>query len=81
MTGVVTLGQVAELVVILRIACNRCERRGQLHTARLIARYGPAFPMPRLREMVAADCPKMQAGQTRDSCGVHFPQVAELFRN
>ena len=80
MTGVVTLDQVADSWP-LRIACNRCERRGQLHIARLIARYGPAFPMPRLGEMVAADCPKMQTGQTCNSCGVHFPQVVELFRN
>lgn len=77
--GVITLDQVATRVGVLQIACNRCERRGQLRTDRLIAEHGGALPMPRLREIVAADCPRMQAAEMRDPCGVHFPQLAELF--
>jgi hypothetical protein len=76
--GVVTLGQVVELVAVLRVACTRCERVGQLRTNRLFVEHGDVA-MPRLRELIAADCPRMQGGELRDPCGVHFPQLPELF--
>jgi hypothetical protein len=77
--GIIKLGQVADMLTVLRVACNRCERHGQLRTDRLVAEHGRAFPMPRLREVVAADCPRMQSGELRNPCGVHFPQLPELF--
>ncbi|MFL5282915.1 MAG: hypothetical protein ACJ8AW_18460 [Rhodopila sp.] len=44
--GVVTLGQVAARLQVLEVACDR---RGRLHTARLLAEHGPGLPMPDLR--------------------------------
>lgn len=35
--------------------------------------------MARLRELVAADCARMQAAEIRDPCGAHFPQLPALF--
>jgi hypothetical protein len=44
-----------------------------------VADVGDASQAARLREVIAADCPRMQAGEIRDACGVHFPQLPELF--
>jgi hypothetical protein len=77
--GIITLGRVADFLTVLRVACNRCPRHGQLRTDRLLAEHGPAFPMPSLRQVIAADCPRMQSGEMSDPCGMHFPQLPELF--
>jgi hypothetical protein len=79
-SGVIRLGEVAASIALLQVACNRCPRAGQLRTDRLLAEHGADLPMPRLRELVAADCPRMQAAEIRDPCGTHFPQLAAVFR-
>jgi hypothetical protein len=63
---------------MLDVDCRRCDRRRRLSTARLVAEHGPAFPMPELREVVAADCPRMVAGAWHDVCGVRFPGLVTL---
>jgi len=65
---------------MLEIACNRCDRRGRLHTERLLAEHGPGLPMLALRRIVAADCPRMQADKIHDICGVHFPGLLTALR-
>jgi hypothetical protein len=35
------------------------------------------MPVPELLRIIAADCPKMQAAEFDDVCGVHLPQLAE----
>jgi hypothetical protein len=76
--GFVTLGQVAARLSVLEVACNRCDRRGRLHVARLLAEHGPALPMPDLRCIIAVDCLRMIAGHVHDVCGVHFPGLVGL---
>ncbi len=75
-SGVVTLGQAAARLPLLSVSCNRCERAGRLHMARLLAEHRPGMPMPTLLRIVAADCPRMIAGLMHDPCGVHFPGLA-----
>lgn len=43
--GAVLLGQVAEPLPVLEVACNRCDRRGRLRTARLVAQHGTQMPL------------------------------------
>ena len=76
--SVVTLSEIATRLPMLDVSCNRCDRRGRLRTARLLAEHGPALPMPALRRIVAADCPRMQAGKVPDVCGVHFTDLPRL---
>jgi hypothetical protein len=76
--GVVLLGAVAARLPVLDVACNRCDRRSRLRTARLLAEHGPAMPMSDLRRIIAADCPRMIAGHPYDVCGVHFPGLVGL---
>jgi hypothetical protein len=76
-SGVITLGEMARrLPDTVAVACNRCDRRGVLRTPRLLAECGPDVPVPQLRRILAADCPKMIEGNLHDVCGVHFPGLA-----
>jgi hypothetical protein len=72
----ITLGQISGRLSVLEVACNRCDRRGRLNVDRLIAERGPQFPVPELRQVIAADCPRMIEGKISDPCGVHFPGLA-----
>jgi hypothetical protein len=74
--GVVFLGQIAARLPVIEVACNRCDRRGRLNTGRL--EHGAYMPMPVLLWTIAADCPRMEAGQLHDVCGVHLPQLSRL---
>lgn len=70
-----TLAELAAAQPMRDVACNRCPRRGRVNVARLLAELGPDFPGPELWPIIAADCPKMVAGNKyHDRCGVHFPQ-------
>jgi hypothetical protein len=48
---------------IVRLACTKCERRGQYRMATLLERYGPDANMVALRLILAAGCPKIAAGK------------------
>jgi len=74
--GFVTLGQIGARLPALDVSCNRCDRLGRLHTARLVLEHGADLPLPELRHVVAADCPRMAAGRLHDVCGVHFPGLS-----
>lgn len=79
MRGFITLGQIADRLPALDVSCNRCARSGRLRTSRLVAEHGPDFPGPSLRQILAADCPKMIANEMHDPCGIHFPEMSERF--
>lgn len=79
MSGAITLGEVADRLAWLEVACRRCPRRGRLATARLVAAHGRPMAMPALRRVVAGDCPAWQAVSVVDLCGVLFPQLPAVF--
>jgi hypothetical protein len=74
--GYITLGQINDRLLVLEVSCNFCDRRGRLNVNRLIAEHGPQLPVPDLRQIIAADCPRMIEGKISDPCGVHFPGLA-----
>jgi hypothetical protein len=79
--GTISLGQIAERLSVLEVACNRCDRRGRLSTTHLLREHGN-IPGPVLLERLSADCPQKQAmlrGQLADVCGIHNPQLPRLF--
>ena len=81
MKGAITLGDMqAKGMRMLQVACRRCERRGRLSIARLIAAHGRE-DYGDLRALIAHDCPKMQKPPTDiyDRCGVHFPELPRWF--
>ena len=79
--GTIILGQIAARLSMPDIACNRCDRRGWLRTARLLAAHGADMPVPELLRILSADCPRRQAmerGQLANICGIHAPQLIGL---
>ena len=66
----VTLGEYSFDPV--RLACTKCERRGQYRKATLLEGFGPDQNMVALRLILAADCPKVIANRVMDLCGVIY---------
>ena len=81
MADSILLGEVAERgISMLEVACRQCDRRGRFRVARLLAEHGPKMPMPALRNLLAADCPRRSSASFADQChGVYFPQLPYLF--
>jgi hypothetical protein len=79
MSGSILLGQVAEHLVMLEIACSQCERNGRAAVDQLMAQHGPRMPIPTLLALLSADCPRRQAKKMHDVCGAHMPQLPGIF--
>jgi hypothetical protein len=77
--GSILLGQIADHLVTLEIACNRCDRKGKAAVDRLMAEHGPLMSIPTLLALLSADCPKRQAAKMHDVCGAHMPQLPGIF--
>jgi hypothetical protein len=77
--GVITLGEMQQKgMTMLQAACRKCERRGRLSIARLIAEHGSG-PLD-LRAIIAHDCPRMHpATPMYERCGVHFSELPRRF--
>lgn len=58
---------------MVRLACRRCDRRGQYRRAGLIDRFGADIRLPDLRGQIA-ECPRL--GKLGDACGVYFVDLA-----
>jgi hypothetical protein len=58
MKTMITLGDMADKgMTMLEVACRRCDRRGRLSIARLIAEHGREDGVD-LRALIAHDCPE-----------------------
>jgi hypothetical protein len=63
---------------VLRVACDKCERKGRYAVARLIeqrTQYGKVIDW--LAE-ITADCPKKQAGNMSDQCAARCPDLPKM---
>lgn len=58
---------------IIRLACWRCDRRGQVRRDRLILEHGPDIALPDLRHKLAVGCPL--AGHRLTPCGICYPDL------
>jgi hypothetical protein len=59
---------------LVRVKCDKCNRAGQYHTAKLIERYGREMVMPELRH-VLAQCPRRHT--MNDPCMIVFADRVE----
>jgi hypothetical protein len=71
--GAVLLGDlVAAGMRHLHVACSKCERRGRLSVARLVAEQGADIGLPDLRRHIAAGCRRLAAVSINNLCGVYY---------
>ena len=73
-SGSVSLGEVAERLSVLEVACSKCDRHGRYPLATLIERYGRHLALPDLRIKLAADCDNHDAAEY-SRCDVYFPEL------
>ena len=78
-SGSITLGQVAEHIAVLAVACSRCEQVGRYRQETWIARHGKDFGIPDRLRLLSEDCPKRESITVYDLCGVHCPQLRRSF--
>jgi hypothetical protein len=67
-----TLGQFPHDLV--RVACDKCGRSGQLHRDRLIALHGRDITLPDLRHEIA-ECERRN--NMSDPCGIYYLDRAD----
>lgn len=48
------------------------------HCGGEVSQHGTDMPVPALLRIIAADCPRMQAGRLHDVGGVHLPGLVGL---
>jgi hypothetical protein len=77
-SGPVTLGDIADKITMLEVACSRCGRFGRLRVSRLIEQHGADAKLPALREILAGDCPRVGATSIYERCGVRYPQLPRV---
>jgi hypothetical protein len=58
---------------MVRLACTRCERRGQFRLDTLIAKYGAETTLPDLRPLIA-QCER--EGKLGAACGIYYVDLA-----
>jgi hypothetical protein len=80
MKQVITLADLeAKGLSRLKIACDRCPRRGCYTVARLVEQLGRAHDLVSLRLHLTATCPAYCTGRTTPACGARYPQLPGLF--
>jgi hypothetical protein len=59
---------------MIRLACSRCDRRGQYRREGLIAKYGTEMTLPDLRHLLAGGCPLV--GHRSTPCGIYYVDLS-----
>jgi hypothetical protein len=77
--GAILLGEVAQHLATIHIACNFCPRHGKASVSRLMQEHGPDMPIPDLLRALSHDCPRRLAARIAEPCGVHLPEPADIF--
>jgi hypothetical protein len=57
---------------MVRLACTKCDRRGQYRRERLIAEHDADIKLPDLRHVLARCERRAKLG---DACGVYYPDL------
>jgi hypothetical protein len=74
--GSVTLGEVSMRMRRIKIACSRCDRRGQYRVSRLMASLGADFPMTDLAAHIV-NCRRKTAALW-ERCDFYYPGLGAV---
>jgi hypothetical protein len=67
-------------LVVIRIACRVCSRRGSYRLARLPAKYGPELSLRDLTDRFSYDClwrAEARSKKGKSACGVYLPDLEQ----
>ena len=73
-----TIGGLVGKLLVLRIECPMCGRRGRYYVARLVAEFGPAYRLTDWLHERTADCPQKSPGGPTRACGAVMPDLVGL---
>ena len=76
--GAITFGDLVGKLDMLRVACEKCGRKGRYAVARLIEQRGREAKVLDLLAEITADCPKKQAGNMSDQCAARCPDLPRV---
>ena len=68
------------LLVVVRIACRVCSRRGSYRLARLAAKFGPEISLRDLTDRFSYDClwrAEARSKKGKSACGVYLPDLEQ----
>lgn len=62
---------------LVRLACEKCGRKGSYSKHGLVERYGAGIELPDMLKEIAADCPRNNDlhAVAIDPCGVIYPDL------
>jgi hypothetical protein len=67
-------------IEVLNVICSKCDRRGRYRVQSIIREITLGGRLTEWLARISADCPRRNAGQFSDRCGVHSPDLARLSR-
>jgi hypothetical protein len=76
--GAITFGDLVVKLDVLRVACDKCGRKGRYAVARLIEQHGRDGKLIDWLGEITADCPKKQAGNMSDQCAARCPELQRV---
>ena len=65
-------------LVVVRIGCRQCSRKGAYRLARLAAKFGPEITLRDLTNRFSYDCmwrPEARSKKGKSACGVYLPDL------
>jgi hypothetical protein len=71
-------GDIAGKLVMLRVECTRCPRKGRYSVAKLIEQYGREGNMSEWMSELKGDCPKREAPQLHERCDLICPDLPKV---
>jgi hypothetical protein len=71
-------GDIAGKLVVLRVECARCPRKGRFGVAKLIAQYGREGNMSEWMSELKGDCPNRDAPQLHERCDLICPDLPKV---
>lgn len=76
--GAIIFGDLIGKLDVLRVACDKCARKGRYSITRLIEQRGRDAKVLDLLAEITADCPKKQAGNMSDQCAARCPDLPRV---
>jgi hypothetical protein len=71
-------GDIAGKLVVFRVECTRCPRKGRYTVAKLIAKYGREGNMSEWMSELKNDCPKRDVPQLHERCDLICPDLPKV---